>query len=150
MAPIAESVAVLPKHGREPDELAVTVGLKLTVCVKMVELEQPVKVLVPDKVKTVVTAGVRLIVVVCRLVGFQVKVFAPVANKVTPAPKHNPGLLDVTLRIGKDLVAIAKTDVPNAPQALDAAREILPALPTVALMVFVDEAPVQPPGKVQV
>jgi hypothetical protein len=65
-------VAVLPKQGKEPDELAVTVGLKLTVCVKVFELEQPVKVLVPERVKTVVTAGVRLMDTVCRLVGFHV------------------------------------------------------------------------------
>ena len=52
---------------------------------------------------------------------------------------------------GADSVVTASVCAEDVPQLLPAVTETVPALaPTVALMVFVVDAPVQPPGNVHV
>ena len=82
--------------------------------------------------------------------GAQVKVFAPVALRVTFSPAHNNELVVATVIIGSDNVETLLNEVPRAPQVLETATLIVPALFTIALIVLVSDVPVQPPGKVQV
>ena len=96
------------------------------------------------------TVGATLIVDVCMFEGNQVNVFAPLTVSVTVLPTHMAELLELTTRAGKLNVAMARFEMPYAPQVDVAATLIEPGLLIVALMVLVADAPTHPPGKVQV
>jgi len=59
-------------------------------------------------------------------------------------------VVELRLRTGTVIVATASVDVKKALQVFEPATERVPGPITPALMVLVDEVPVQPPGSVQV
>ena len=69
---------------------------------------------------------------------------------MTVLPMHIAELLELTLRTGRFTAVTARLAVPKAPQELDAATRSVPVFATSALIVFVAETPLQPPGSVQV